>query len=167
MPKAQNLSKALPKIKPAKRPMPLVFRLVLCVVLILIGGAALRYSEDKHLIEAIKERISDNQKMQEVLGWGSELKIDKKTDPTARIRFMLRDKNHEPIKGALVKLTLSHSSERNGILGQNSITIPLTMVEPGVYRAQASIPVPGDWDAAISAQIGSNTYQVNQRITLP
>lgn len=160
------LKAAAKKMYP-KNPMPWAFKLFFIIAFVILGGAALRYVEDKHIIEQIHIQSDNKEKMQEALGWGSELKIEKKTEPLAKIRFMLRDKKHEPIKGAIVNITLSNADERNGILAQNSLTIQLTMVEPGVYRGQINLPVPGDWDAAITAQIGDNAYQVSERITLP
>lgn len=150
-----------------KKPFPWVFKLFFVVATVLIAGAVLRYFEDKHIIDQIQVRANDKERMQEALGWGSELKIEKKSDPLAKVRFMLRDKNHEPIKGAVVKITLLQAVDQNNVLSQNAITLPLIMVEPGVYRGQINLPFPGDWDASISAQIGPSTYQVTERITLP
>ena len=162
----KNLKPIQKKLK-LKNPFPFAFEIFFVVIIILIGGAVLRYLEDKHIIDQIQLYKADKEKMQEGLGWGSELKIDKGAQPLAKIRFMLRDKSHEPIKGAIVNVTLSHAAEVNDVLTQNSLTLPLTMVEPGVYRGQINLPLPGEWDAAVSAQIGQNSYQVNERLTLP
>ena len=155
------------KIKPPKRPIPWAFKLFFAIAFVIIGGAALRYVEEQHYINQLQIYADDKQKMQEALGWGSELKIDKKSEPLAKIRFMLRDQNHKPIQGAIVNITLSHASDVNGVLSQNSMNLPLTMVEPGVYRGQINLPLPGEWDASINAQIGQNSYQVNERLILP
>ncbi len=155
------------KVARPKKPTPITFKLFFLVAGILLAGAAIRYLEEKNFLQHLQQQAQEKQKMQEALGWGSELKIDKKVEPLAKIRFMLRDKNHAPIKGALVQITLSHAAETKDILTQNSITLPLTMVEPGVYRGQAKIPLPGEWEASVSAQIGDSSYQISERLTLP
>ena len=154
------------KLRP-KKPLSWVFKLFFLISALIIGSAAFRYFEDKHIIEQMHSYAENKAQMQEALGWGSELKIEKKKEPTTKIRFMLRDKKHNPIRGAVVNVTLSHADDRNGVLAQNALTLPLTMVEPGVYRGQINLPLPGDWDASITAEIGGNAYQISERVTLP
>lgn len=165
--KPTSLKKPNPKNIRPKKPVPMAFKLFFLVVVILLGGAALRYFEQQHFFAQLQQRTQEKEAMQEALGWGGELKIEKKSEPLAKIRFMLRDKAHSPIKGAAVQITLSYAADTNGILTQNSLTLPLSMVEPGVYRGQINLPTPGEWNAAISAQIGDNTYQTTERVTLP
>jgi nitrogen fixation protein FixH len=154
------------KMRP-KKPPSIPLRLFILVVVILLGGAVIRALEDKHVMEQLQIHTVEKQEMQEALGWGSELKIDKKSEPLARIRFMLRDKNRQPIRGANVQIALSHMNDNNDMITQNSITLQLSMVEPGVYRGQTNIPLPGEWAASINAEIGNNTYQVTERVILP
>jgi nitrogen fixation protein FixH len=160
-------NKAFQKKMRPKKPSSIPLRLFILVVVILIGGAVLRTFEERHFIEQLQIRETTKQEMQEALGWGSELKIDKKAEPLARIRFMLRDKNRKPIRGATVQITLSHMNDSKDMATQNSITLQLSMVEPGVYRGQTNIPLPGEWDATLNAEIDANTYQVTERVTLP
>jgi nitrogen fixation protein FixH len=150
-----------------KKPIPLAFKLFFLVCFVLIGSAVVRYLEDKHMLDQLQIHAADKEKMQDALGWGSELKIEKTAKPLAKIRFMLRDKSHKPINGAVVNITFLHAEDRNNILTQNSLTVPLTMVEPGVYRGQIELPLPGEWDTSISAQIEQNSYQVSERLMLP
>lgn len=153
-------------MKPKKKPSFFV-RLFVVFAVVMIGGAAWRILQDKHIFEQKQILAEEKQQMQEALGWGSELRIEKKADNIARIRFLLRDKARQPIKGAEVSLTLSHVNDASGVMAQSSLTLPLSMVEPGVYRGQAKLPLPGDWDASITAMIGKNSYQTIERVSLP
>jgi nitrogen fixation protein FixH len=101
----------------------------------------------------------DKQKMQDALGWGSELLVDRRTEKPANIRFMLRNKQREPIINATVHITLS---QING----KSISLPLIMDEAGVYRGEIPLPQSGVWDANTAVQIGTDTYQVTDHFTL-
>lgn len=163
-----NNANQQPRSRIKQKKMPSLFiHLFVVFVIVMIGSAAWRMLEDKHLFEQKQIRTEEKQQMQEALGWGSELRIEKKQDNIARIRFMLRDKAHKPIQNAEVQLTLSHVKDGSGIVAQSSLSIPLSMVEPGVYRGQAKLPLPGDWDASITAKIGNNSYQTNERVNLP
>ncbi len=155
-------SRAKQKQKPS-----LLLRMFVLFAIAMVSATAWRVLEDKYIVEQKQIRAEEKQKMQEALGWGSELRIEKKNDNIARIRFLLRDKSRQPIKGAEVSLTLSHVNDAGGVMAQSSLTLPLSMVEPGVYRGQAKLPLPGDWDASINAQIGENSYQTSERVSLP
>ncbi|NDE89802.1 MAG: hypothetical protein EB059_01475 [Alphaproteobacteria bacterium] len=149
-----------------KKSSPLLPRLVAVVAIVLIAGAAWQYMVEKNYETQQQERTDNKQMMQDALGWGSELHFDKKENTITRIRFMLRDKQHNPIKGADVKIILSSTSQTKDILTQSNITLSLPMVEPGVYRGQIKLPHPGTWNAAINAQIGQNTYQITEHVAL-
>ncbi len=153
------------RIKP-KKESSFFIKLFVVFAVMMIGGTAWRMLDDQHIFEQKQIRAEEKQEMQEALGWGSELRIEKKEDNIARIRFMLRDKAHKPIQNAQVQLTLLHVKDGSGIMAQSSLTLPLSMVEPGVYRGQVKLPLPGDWDASITAQIGDNSYQTSERVTL-
>ncbi len=155
------------KMRPRINSSSVAFKVFIIIVLVLMGGAVLRYLEENHILEQMKFHALEKDNMQEALGWGSELKIDKKAEPLTKIRFMLRNRDHAPIRGATVMATLSHAAEYGNILTQSSFDLPLTMVEPGVYRGQTHLPQPGDWNVLVNARIGQNTYQINERVTLP
>lgn len=107
-------------------------------------------------------RVIEKQQLQDALGWGSELMIDKKPGAKAKIRFMLRDKDKKPVTGAAAQITFVRPTQAG-----HDVTAPLVMDEPGVYRAEVDVPLPGLWEATVAARAGENNYQATQRMTLP
>lgn len=107
-----------------------------------------------HVIE--KERLDDG------LGLGSELLIDKRKGEPARIRFMLRDKDRKPVANASGQITFVQPANP-----ANTITAPLKMDSPGVYRSDINLPEGGEWEARIAVRIGDNAFQTSKRVILP
>src|ERR1043166_1913893 len=80
-----------------------------------------RIGYNNHLIE--KFRLQDG------LGWGSDLTIDKMVDKPAELRLLLRDKNNAPVAGAGVAVHFIKPGQR-----MSSVIGTLGMAEPGVYK---------------------------------
>jgi nitrogen fixation protein FixH len=108
------------------------------------------------------ERVIEKEQMQDQLGWGSELLIDKKKDQPAKIRLLLRDRNRKPISNAEVEITFTRPAGDG-----KPVTVPMGMDEAGVYRTAADLPLSGLWEARVAVRAGENTFQTSKRITLP
>lgn len=107
-----------------------------------------------HVIE--KERLDDG------LGLGSELLIDKRKGEPARVRFMLRDKDRKPIANATGQITFLQPGKPG-----SALTMPLKMDSPGVYRSDINLPEGGEWEVRAAVSIGENSFQTSKRVTLP
>lgn len=156
--------------RPSDKYIPWLFVLFFVVLSLLLGYFVyLATSTSRGLVteDAYNKGLAYNavvekQKMQDALGWGSELLVDKKPGKPAKIRFMLRDKSRAPIKDATVQIVFVRPVEAG-----HDVTLLLKMDEPGVYRGEADLPLPGLWESHVSVQIGKDTYQVSDRHTLP
>jgi nitrogen fixation protein FixH len=160
--------------KPAKKPMPAWMSLV--AVAFFIGLAAgVGYviwllvntfnlvKDDVAATRAGTGRVVERLQQEDVLGRGSELLIDKKPGKPARIRFLLRDANRQPITSAVVDIVVI----RPGDPTTPPVRAKLQMLEPGVYRGEVDLKQAGRWEAQILVQEGKNSYQVTQPIILP
>ncbi len=99
-----------------------------------------------------------NQRIENALGFDSDLSIEKRVDQPTKIRLMLRDRKHEPVKGAKAEIIFSGQGKK--------IKEALVMDEPGVYRAVLDVPK-GRWDARVTVQLGSYDFQAVKDVTLP
>lgn len=135
----------------------LLFLVLFCVATFGIAYGVWVVSGSKP--DNITPRVREVQQTQDALGWGSEILIDKKPNHPAKIRFLLRDKDKTPIAGAAVTVIF-----KKDVLEKK---VALVMVEPGVYRAELDLPVPGLWQAVAVVEAGTTSYQVVKEIVLP
>jgi hypothetical protein len=165
---------AAPPPKPAKKSMPawvglaaIVFFLILAmgvgyVAWLLVNTFGL-VQEDANRARATQGRVVEKLQQEDPLGRGSELLIDKRLDKAARIRFMLRDGNRQPVPDAVVNIKMRPLGDSK----TPPLEAKLQMLEPGVYRGEVPLDKGGVWEALIMVQEGENSYQVTKRISLP
>jgi nitrogen fixation protein FixH len=165
---------AAPPSKSAKKQMPawvglaaIVFFLVLAmgvgyVVWLVVNTFGL-VQEDANRARATQGRVVEKLQQDDLLGRGSELLIDKKLDKAARIRFLLRDGNRQPVPDAVVNIKMLRPDDPQA----PPILAKLQMLEPGVYRGEVNLDKGGVWEAQILVQEGKSSYQVTKRIALP
>jgi hypothetical protein len=126
-----------------------------------VAGTAWFFTKDR--APEPKSRVTERQRVEDGLGWGSELLVDKKRDEPAVIRFMLRDQDRKPLVKAKVQVTFTGGPPRKRVVVQGM----LKEDEPGVYRSSLALPHSGIWQVQVNAQAGENAYQNVQEMTLP
>jgi hypothetical protein len=135
--------------------------LVFAGLAIAVAGVAWWFTKDREA--PMKSRVVERQQVNDGLGWGSELLIDKKKSAPAVIRFMLRDQDRNPIIKAKVQITFVGGPPKNRQVIQGT----LKEDEPGVYRGYVNLPQSGTWNIQVNAQAGDNAYQNVQEAKLP
>lgn len=112
--------------------------------------------------EVPRTRVTSSERVEDAFGWGSELRIDKKPNMPATIRFMVHDAERKPVRNANVKITFVRPAR-----DVKGASLVLDMDEPGVYRGIIDLPQGGLWEAHVSVAIGKSVYQVTKRAMLP
>jgi FixH len=147
--------------------------LVLLAMGVIAVGSALFMATDPSLPAPVNAlfpksfttpHVIAKEQMEDGLGWGSELTIDKKEGQPATIRFLLRGKDRKPISEANAQIIFTPLSTTPDI---KTVTAPLNMDEPGVYRAIIDLPGPASWDVRTAIRVGKTAYQSTKRVNLP
>ncbi|MEW5837947.1 MAG: FixH family protein [Pseudomonadota bacterium] len=73
----------------------------------------------------------------------------------ATFQVQARDKNGENIRAATVEVRFLRPSDKN-----QDFSLNLPEMEPGVYRASVTPPLPGLWQVVVTVQRGSDVHEI-------
>lgn len=95
------------------------------------------------------------------LGWSSAIEILYPAPGDIRLTFALKDKNGNPMAGAVVTATIARPARQ-----ALDFTAKLAELSPGVYEVPLLPPAFGLWEVQVSAVIGGNAYQAVKRVEI-
>ena len=148
---------------------PWLFVIFFGVLTVLLGSFAyIAISTDRGVVteDAYKKGLRYNdvlekQQAQDALGWQGDLALSgqgQKQDFT----FTLQDKNHRPVANGDVRMALVRPTQAG-----HDMTVALKAAAPGVYTGQATLPLPGLWEAHVVVHAGDKDYQYSKRLSVP
>lgn len=106
--------------------------------------------------------IIEKQKQQDALQWQTNLAVDRQDDGAVLVRFTLKNMVGMPISDATVQAVFVRPTEAG-----HDVTLPLMHKKNELYTGSTPLPFRGLWVVRITAQQGENTFQQEQRVTLP
>lgn len=98
---------------------------------------------------------------QESLRWHSAFTLSHPSTEHWLLEFTLKDAAEKPVAGAKVSLKMMRPSRQS-----MDFMVDMAETSPGIYAAEVKPPVPGLWEAQVSAVSGKNSYQAAQRVEL-
>ena len=105
-------------------------------------------------------------KAQAALGWTFALEAEPTASAgknrTVDLRLSFADRDGQPLDGLDVSVLLMRPTHE----GYDQ-TIPLKPAGGGLYEAQATLPLPGQWSAHVLAARGDSEFQDEKRLRLP
>lgn len=116
-----------------------------------------------HGEEAAKtiNQFMKNAEKQRRLGWEVSISglegLGHGSRPTVSV--IAHDANAQPLQGAKVELAIARPG-----LAQTEQLIELVETDPGVYRGQLLLKLPGKWVAAVQIQRGGDRFELQQHI---
>ncbi len=103
-----------------------------------------------------------NAEKQRRLGWEVHILgldgLRLQTHPTT-VSVTAHEAHAEPLQGAIVKLIVTRPG-----LAQPEVQTTLVETDPGVYRGQVTMALPGMWVAAVQLQRGDDLFEMQQNI---
>ena len=115
-------------------------------------------TEDAYKKGIAYNRTLDEAAAQKAVGWQSGLSID----TTGKLTLTLKDKNHQPVQGARVSVTLTRP------LGDaRAYNVMLDERADGHYEGSFATPMPGRWIVTVSAHLNAFGYQMNHEVLVP
>jgi nitrogen fixation protein FixH len=113
---------------------------------------------------AYKKGLSYNKRLaaaaaQEALGWQASLDAEAVEPGEVAITFDLADRNGDPIAAADVSARIDRPLQ-DGF----EQTIALRETRSGRYAASVDLPLRGQWNVAITAEVRGQNYQLTERI---
>lgn len=154
-------------VRPAGRWIPWVFVGLFGVVLVANGtmiAVALSTFTGMETVSAYKKGLSYNERLdaaarQEALGWQTSL--DAKADDAGRtaVVFALWDEKDAPIAAADVRARVDRPLQDG--LDQ---TIVFEETSSGRYAASVDLPLKGQWEVALTADVRGQRYHLTERI---
>ena len=115
------------------------------------GGTVTDHAYENGLAYNQTLAASDKQK---ALGWTSQIELK-----NHRLTLHLTDKTGQPVTQAKVKLTWMREVQSG-----YDRTTSLTETDKGLYTADVSLPLPGQWDTYVEVLRGSDTYRTKKTI---
>ena len=146
---------------------PWVFIGLFGVVLIANGtmiAVAISTFTGMETVSAYKKGLSYNKRlaaaeMQEKLGWQASLNAKAGEGDAMIITFVLDDKEGAPIAAADVRARFERPLQDG--LDQ---TVTFDEAKSGRYRATVDLPLKGQWEVALTADVRGHRYQLTKRI---
>jgi nitrogen fixation protein FixH len=101
---------------------------------------------------------------EQALGWQASLtwQSDRSAAGKGRLELRLQDRLGQPLQGAEVKARL-----RRPVGPENAIMVALSANGPGLYGADLSLPLRGQWDVDLDMATASGNDHVTDRIFAP
>lgn len=92
-------------------------------------------------------------------GWQVRIAAESLGDLQVRLAARMHDAQDAPLPGGQAEIRLIRPTQA----GQD-LAVPLTETAPGFYQGQATVPLPGQWDARLLFHHPAGTHQQVQRI---
>lgn len=161
-------SPSLPR--PSDRWIPwyfVAFFVALILVLVPMGIIAVRTNTGLVTEGAYEKGLTYNQSIQadeqqKALNWHGQLTFTPSSERAVMADFVLNDSFGQPLKNADVTLWLVRPTQA-GIDQRMNLSSQMD----GHYSGNVSLPVPGLWEARISAMYQGKNYQLVKRVSLP
>lgn len=100
---------------------------------------------------------------QEKLGWTTTISATRQGDKSVAVSFDVTDRNHNPVDGLDVSVTL-----RSPVNAHLDREIKLTSIGRGQYGTSVKDVTPGQWDVVADVkQVGNAGFEAQRRIVLP
>ena len=115
-------------------------------------------------VSAYKKGVNYNERLaaaaaQEKLAWQASLDAAPNGGGSVILTFDLKDKNGGPVAAADVNAMVDRPLQDG--LDQ---TVVLDEISSGRYRATLDLPLPGQWEVALTAEARGHRYQFTERI---
>ena len=109
------------------------------------------------------DHVKDRKRQSRSLGWACQCSIEPSATETTqyRLRIELKDRKQSPVQAANVKIRLFHRAH-----SANAQSIKLVERAPGQYSANVTIDHPGKWCIQGSARRNSDTFLIEEILTL-
>ena len=137
-------------------------------VIIAVNGALIYWavttfpglSSDRHYERGLAyNEVLEAQRQQAALGWRIAADLGEPLDGVARLEVALEDRDGQPLYAEAVTATL----QRPTVEGMDSRMV-MTPAGPGLYRADARVPLPGVWDLVLQVERGQDSHVSKQRL---
>jgi nitrogen fixation protein FixH len=101
---------------------------------------------------------------EQALGWQASLtwQADRSAAGKGRLELQLEDRLGQPLQGAEVKARL-----RRPVGPENAMLVALPANGPGLYGADLSLPLRGQWDVDLDMTTASGNDHMTDRIFAP
>ncbi len=98
---------------------------------------------------------------QAALGWQADLRFEQTGPRHGTLEFRLQDRDGGRLAGAKVDAELVRPTEEG-----HDFALDLSEREPGRYRAEVELPLPGQWEVRLAARARGEVYRLSPRIYL-
>ena len=107
------------------------------------------------------DKALERQAQELALGWQGEIITPEKSEvnKAAEYRFTLKDADGMPLNVNSVEFFAYRPSDAN-----KDFSLLMAHEGDGIYKVNASFPLPGVWDLIISVEDGEKTYELPKRI---
>ncbi len=109
----------------------------------------------------VYNRAIEAEKEQAALGWRADFRFAQTGQRRGTLELDLNGRDGARLQGAKVDALLVRPTQE----GYDS-DLALDESEPGHYRAELELPLPGQWEVRLAARAGGEVYRLSPRIYL-